>query len=362
MTNLTKKPKSLVVVLNETRGSDATLRPLLDTGLSNLDWTLAFCGAKKTGGDNPYGQIAEYLWEFDEPENWLLELEILLPKALFRFFLDVTNNQGISMTPQQIQLWVSAWIQNIYRVRALETIVELDLDKQYDFIFFVRSDYLFTSPITPPTAKSSPGLLFMSGDSYGGVNDRFLGVPTSLVPSLGQALDYRTEAYVGSKLQLFDFLRKQRSQNPETVLWYQLEKGGFFVNAHFVGQMGFCIRVAGESSRWSSGYWWEKKALYVKYPTELLLSNWNISKRWKKRTQGLLNLKTRLVRVAGTQPRLLLAPLLVAEGEGELAKEVFLNSPRESASLAIQIPRDVLSLIVDLTLFLSGRRRWQTRL
>jgi hypothetical protein len=352
------KPKALVVVLNQTRGAQVTIGPLLSTGLSQLDWTVAYCGAKPEAGPNPYAGVAEFLWEYDEPVSWLEELERILPSSLHGFFLDTKALNGISTSPEHVQLWISGWIQNVFRVRALYKISLLRLDKCFDWIFFVRSDYFFLSPIVLDDTSANGGLTFMVGDSYGGLNDRLTGIPSSLVPSVKRALDYSKAGFIGQNDQLFWFLRREYSRNPETLMWFQLKKVGLMDGASFVAQLGFCLRLEHDHSRWATGFWSRRRALYVKYPTELLLSKWCAAFLRGGSNSVLLNVFAKTARVAGTQPRLLLAPMLAAQGELGLGWQVFLRSKRESQSLIVQLMRDFWKMFRDIFLVLSGKRTW----
>lgn len=353
-----RKVKALVVVLNETRGSKATIQALLETGLSHVDWTLAYCGAREKVGANPYSSVADYIWEYEEPANWFHELHGTLPRRLYSFFLEPETSDYISTSRGHSQLWVSAWIQNIFRFRALEKITSLGLEAHFDWIFLVRSDYFFTSPFVPPRATQEQGLVFMVGDSYGGLNDRFMGIPSRLVAFVREALDYTQSNFVGKNDELFHFLRGPVSKNPETLIWFQLDKAGLLEGAYFVGQMGFCARLNDDSSRWSTGFWSGRRALYVKYPTELLLSQWLVPFVRQNLSPKLLFFLAKISRVAGTQPRLFLAPMLALQGELELGLEVFRKSRRESKWIILQLGRDVLKIFGDVFLVLVGSRKW----
>ena len=353
--------KTLVVVLNEIRGSRITLQPLLQTGLSQLDWTLAYCGAAATPGDNPYSGVAKYLWEFDEPADWLEELKEIVPEDLYRFFLDPNEVDGISTFAGDIQLWISAWIQILFRFRALEKINELGLEEDFDWIFFVRSDYLFSSPIPATQNLKNPNLVLMAGDSYGGLNDRFLGFPATLGQVVRKALDYRNPEFVGEGQELFHFMRMQSSRNPETLLWYSLNKSDLIRAPSFVCQMGMCVRPNEEMSRWSTGYWSKRRRAFVKYPTELLLTRLcSLFGRFSSNSK-MLNRLAKVSRAAGSQPRLLLAPMLALFGELQVGLEVFFKSNRETRYLVIQLARDFWKFCADAYWVLSGRRAWSPK-
>ncbi len=352
------KAKALVVVLNQTRSSEATLRPLIDTGLSHFSWAIAYCGAKPKSGVNPYAKVAQYMWEYEEPPSWIEELQATLPQTLYSFFLDPENQEGVSTSPEHIQLWVSAWIQNVFRLRALENISSLGLENKFDWIFFVRSDYLFSAPIDSFSRPLMEVPTFMVGDSYGGVNDRFAGIPSNLLQTLRVALDYTTLGFIGRNDELFQFMRGQFSKNPETLLWFQLNKAGLLEAAKFVGQKGFCVRLEGDPSRWSFGFWSRRRALYVKYPSELLLANWCDALVRPNSRPELLVFLAKISRAAGTQPRLLLAPMLALQGEFDLGLEVFRKSKRESEVLILQLVHDVRKFAKDAFSVIARRRKW----
>jgi len=362
------KEKALVVVLNETRGSQTTLQPLIDTGLSLFEWHIAYCGAKPKSGTNHYAGVAEYMWEYNEPANWIEELEAVLPRDLYSFFLDTGSADGISSSSEHLQLWVSAWIQGVFRFRALENITSLGLEKYFDWIFLVRSDYLFTLPIVLPSEAEKRELVFMVGDSYGGLNDRFMGINSASVGSVKRVLDYQHPDFVGVGGELFDFLRGRVSKNPESLLWFQLQREGLAERASFVGQMGFCVRNENEVSRWTSGFWLEERDLFIKYPTEFLFVKmrgtpflnhyWKGSKASFASDDMALRGLSKIVRAIGTQPRLLMAPMLAIYGEMQLACEVFQKSERNSGSFLRQLLSDLQKLGKDFVSLKRGERSW----
>jgi hypothetical protein len=115
------------------------------------------------------------------------------------------------------------------------------------------------------------------------------------------------------------------------------------------------------------GFWSSKRGLFIKYPTELLATKINrvlgslvsqvrpLAKSGRKPT---FSSTAKLVRVAGTQPRLFLAPLLIVFGEAELAHAVFADGRRTKESLVLEILSDLRRLLDDFVWGVTGKKRF----
>lgn len=326
---------ALVIIQNESRGAGATFESLINVASRNFASDIAYCGARLPENEDPYSSKLKFRWEFSEPARWETKLKQTLPEGVFRYFLE-TGGNGLATSNERVQLWTSGFIQAFYRSRALEKIIELGLEKSYKWFFFVRPDYFFINPIPNASALGSNGLVTMAGDQYGGLNDRFLGVPASLIHEAAKLTDYSGPE---NKLEdLKDFMGANPYKNPESLLYFQVREGNLLPTLVKIGQLGYCVRLPGDGSRWSAGFWSAKREVFVKYPTEVVLAK---VARIFGPTSAALGWWSRFLEISAAQPRLLLAFLLVLLGDFQLAQEVWKKSGREHPSTPKQLVADL---------------------
>lgn len=323
-----------MIVQNEMRGSRATAEALVAVGTRELDWDLAYCGSRIKGKENQYGDHLVYKWEFDEPEDWYSELRRSLPSAWSHYFLEPDNEAGLAQSPEEIQLWVSGFIQATYRRRAIQKFFEDELHKKYSWIVFVRSDFCFLNPVPAPNKMGKNHIIVVDGDHYGGINDRFVAVPIGLLRDFAKLTDFHLWADQSFLTELAFSWRHNPHKNPESLYKFLAQKAGLFPKFRAVPQLGFCVRGFEEGTRWAKGVWSAKRSLYVKYPTELILAKWAryrslILAQRNPRLRSLLTpqpLHVSIVMKAKWAPRLLLVPLLCAAGEWGLAGKMYLRN------------------------------------
>jgi len=326
---------ALVIIQNESRGAGATFESLINVASRNFAADIAYCGARLPGDEDTYLSKLRFKWEFSEPARWETKLKRTLPEGVFRYFLK-TGGHGLATSEQRVQLWTSGFIQAFYRSRAIEKILELGLEKSYKWFFFVRPDYYFMNPIPNASALGSNGLVTMAGDQYGGLNDRFLGVPASLIHEAAKLTDFSgTESKLAD---LKNFMGENRYKNPESLLDFQVRENNLLPTLVKIGQLGYCVRLPGDGSRWSTGFWSEKRGVFIKYPTEVVLAK--VAKIFGP-TSTALGYWSRFVEISAAQPRLLLSVLLVLLGDFQLAQEVWRKSGRERPSTAKQLMADL---------------------
>lgn len=341
---LTEKQSALVVILNEPRGLRATEKSLRELAFSRYAVDFAYVGSRAS----LLPLWIDYRWEIDEPDDWILFLNSVASQSP-RKFLDCF---GVDERSQQLGL--SGLIQFFFRDLALEKIRELELKNLYQWVFFVRSDYLFRTPFPGPDQLGPFEVFILDGESYGGLNDRFLGFSTKAFGLIERALDIER---IFSSEGLIQYLEASHRPNPEKVMMFLFLREGIAPLAGVVSQRGYCVRMPHETSRWSMGYFSPKRGLYLKYPTELALGNLaRISPIREDSARPLVSggkvipssSLARLVRLAGSQPRLLLAPLLLVVGELEVSRNVFTESKRNFESLSRQLWEDLRRILVVL--------------
>jgi hypothetical protein len=265
----------------------------------------------------------------DEPDDVALFLKESLPHQVWDDFLNVDNPASFSSTPHRHQLWVSGLIQWHYRRLALDEIVAEGLDREFSEAVFIRSDYLFETPLPDTRALNPASLVVMDGENYGGANDRLLIFPMNQIASVREIFDVGSLASGDKRERLMRFMAGNRYKNPERLLKFQMKEAGLLQQSVAIPQLGYCVRPADETSRWSLGLYSKKRDLYLKYPTEFVLARLTVFRMALRslfrKALPVRPLTTRrprylkVVTVAGHHKTTVLAPLLLALGEGTLA-------------------------------------------
>ncbi len=87
----------------------------------------------------------------------------------------------MNQTSEDVALWTSGLIGLWFRLNACEEILARNLDSDFDWFCFVRSDFFWEHPIPLPAVQNFNALCVMQGEEYGGINDRFALVPRSFL-------------------------------------------------------------------------------------------------------------------------------------------------------------------------------------
>lgn len=261
--------KALVVILNQTRGANVTLPALLKVGTKNIECDFAYCGAGHEDELNPYASQLTYDWHAEEPSDWVKELAQFLPPDLHHFLVDANNPVGLGREPYGLGLWTSGLIQSYFRERAMTKITALSLEQKYSWFFFIRSDFFFSRAIPSLRLLRDNRLVVMEGESYGGLNDRFLGVPSELIQLVRDMFDMKKP---GQAQEIATFLHSRPIRNPENLLLQRVVSAGLLQSLQKVSYLGYCVRNPHEGTRGSGGIWCPRRKIYVKYLRELLLA------------------------------------------------------------------------------------------
>ena len=323
---------TLVIIQSSARGGGFTLPSLSTVGLRNIDADLAYCGSAMHPDDNPYSPLMVYDWGTEEPADIGTLLKEKLPAPLWNYLLNPDNSRGLAASPKNQQLWLLGLIQWHYKKLALDNIRRLSLQQRYSWFVFLRSDYLFTSPL-PPLAHREPRALVLQGDNYGGINDRLLVFPSGQFDRVTELFDLSQFADTDLIEALSGFMNQARPHNPERLLHFQMSRIGLAADTDALPQLGFCVRPRDESSRWSMGIYSPTRGVFIKYPTELssakiTRSPWVAKERpyGSPRARPLTTPAPRYVdwvNTAGYHRVTRLAPLLFLLGEGRIALSIW---------------------------------------
>lgn len=267
---LQSKSKTLCVILNEARAADATFESLGRFILSPLVASLAYCGAKESNWSNPYGDYLDYEWAISEPEDWQHFLADKCSGGLWASLIGDGPGFGASWSPEEVSLWKSGLIGLWFRYRACEEIIEKNLDTDFDWFCFLRSDFLWENAAPDVTHARKDKIYILQGEEYGGINDRFALVPRAL---LEQYRDIASRIFLDPAEDLIKAASRWKRTwgkfNPESYWLMMLQESGLESRVQRLPYLGYSIRLEGEKSRWSQGFLWPERGFYVKYPSEL---------------------------------------------------------------------------------------------
>lgn len=330
---------TLAIIHSSTRAGHYTAPALHRVGLRHVTADLAYCGSAVRQADNPYAADLSYDWQVAEPEDIGSLLRDVVPDALWQYLLNPDNSDGLATTAKKQQLWLSGLIQWHYKKLALEQARLRSLRERYSWFAFLRSDYLFTSPL-PPLAHHPPRALVLQGDNYGGINDRLLVFPTHQFDTVAKIFDLSPFADLNLVADLSRFMALDRHNNPERLLYFQMTRTGLASDTDALPQLGFCVRPDDESSRWSMGLYSPTRRVFIKYPTELAFSKIT-SSPWTAKQKPFGSPRPRplnsptpryvtWVTTAGYHRATRLAPLLLLLGEGRIAWTIWKAATRKN--------------------------------
>lgn len=316
---------TLVIIHSSIRAGGFTLSALSKVGLKNTDADLAYCGSAVHPDDNPYSSLMVYDWGAEEPADIGRLLKDNLPVPLWNYLLNPDNSDGLATSPIKQQLWLSGLIQWHYKKLALDHIQRLSLQKQYSWFIFLRSDYLFTTPLPSLAEHLPPRSLVLDGDNYGGINDRLMIFSRQQLDTVTKVFDLGQFSTADSLAELSRFMSLDSDRNPERLLHHQMIRTGLVAETDALPQLGFCVRPHDETSRWSPGVYSPRHDVFIKYPTELALSKITqtpfIGKNREdgaQRQRALASSRPRyvdIIRACGPYRATRLAPVLLLLGE-----------------------------------------------
>lgn len=320
---------TLVIIHSSVRAGHYTAPALRSVGLAHNPADFAYCGAAVDPDNNPYHPKPDFDWGVDEPADIGEVIRSTLPTPLWDYLVNPDNPRGLAATPKTQQLWLSGLIQWHYKKLALDQVQKRGLVDRYSWVVFIRSDYLFTTPLPSLNQIHPPHALVLDGDNYGGVNDRLFAFPTHHFDTVHALVDFDRLSQPDTLEDLAKFMGRHRDKNPERLLKFQLDRVGLTEQTDVLPQLGFCVRPHDESSRWSMGVYSPSRKVFIKYPTELTLAKLTTTPliRHDKKTRGprrrpLAAREPRhisVVKTIGHHRTTLLAPTLLVLGEARVA-------------------------------------------
>lgn len=258
--------KTLVIITAQDRELDATYQSLHRNVLTPLNADLAFCGA---AASEITRRKTSFLWEKDEPTNWLEEF---LALGLSRAQITAFENLGPEFFAGLGSGRGSAAIVFYWRYMLSQAYQTENRNWNYDWYAITRSDMMWASPFPSIKWFSRKNIYYLASEHYGGIEDRFvLFHRTKALEMFSLYSDIFLEPE--SSLRTLENFRKSGSKKPrklnaEGYQYLQLKRRGLLNNVRYLPYIGFTIRSCAGTSRWSTGVWDEAEQVFVKYPSE----------------------------------------------------------------------------------------------
>lgn len=240
--------KCLVIVICQTRAHKTVWESFRRNVLQTLPADLALCVSKSSSTDE-FRKNAKYVWEYDDYVNWANAYDAIHREIGstedWRQILDVDPGRdsclfGGIRHPNTVG---SGAVLLYYRWRLLENIRRLGLTDIYDWFIITRSDYMYPVPHVPIELLSPNSVWIPDGEKYGGVTDRHLICPSSLVC---RSIDMLGEILLHPKQILVDYTKwlNGKGANPETFIAFYLERQG--ISVKFVPYFMYTVRELDE--------------------------------------------------------------------------------------------------------------------
>jgi hypothetical protein len=269
-------PKTLVVILCETRDSNITFNSFNKHVIQKLNADLALCigESKNYSIDNPLVNIAKYKFISKEYEDYGDGFDEV--KKYYNsdkdwrkiINLDTGLFGGINHDPKTVG---SGAILMYYRWLLLKNIKEHNLTDIYEWFIITRSDFIYKFDHPSLQFENPDNILIPEGEEYGGVTDRHIVVSKKHVLDAINLLEFMI---IDPDKALNDMkkihYKNDGGCNPERLIKYVLEQKGIYKNIKFFKRMMYTIRGLNTSTRWSPGYYDSNLGYNIKYPQELI--------------------------------------------------------------------------------------------
>ena len=259
-----KKPKTLIILIGNARGSEVAWNSLYQNVMLPLNADLALVlGDNESDKNNSLFHRAKYIKLIHEYDDWGDCIDMIAKKNN----LDSMNWRKVHLENDQFDpaLWGgvkyngtringAGALQNCHRWFVIELIHEHKLLEKYDQFIITRTDhyYAFQYPLL-----DNKNIWIPKGEDYGGICDRHIVLHKSIVVE---------------SLNIIPWIIKQKNQllgNPEGALQkFYLDIGLFHLIKRF-DRSFFTVKTKDDPTRWSGNTMFIKELdLYSKYPNE----------------------------------------------------------------------------------------------
>jgi hypothetical protein len=272
-------PRTLVIILAETRAAELTFTNFQENVLQVLGADLAVCIGTHADYDtsNPYYQHAKYRFTYPEPADGdfavafdeayreMAQQRPDTPLFPWRNYLKVKDQFMGGIRDPTDQHPGSAAILIFFRWFLWQQLVTHDVLAHYDRFVITRSDFIYRLPHPSLDILGPDHIWIPDQEGYGGYTDRHVVLtPATLEPYLNILAGFATHS-----ADYYDAMMKQPPYwNLEKVIQWHLIQTGVDALVRKFPYIMYSVRAREGTTRWASGNWSESHGYYIKYPTE----------------------------------------------------------------------------------------------
>ena len=303
-----KQPKTLVIILSETRASELTFEGFKENVLNRLNADLCVCIGVKPDYDynNPFYQSAKHRFLYNEPEDFgdafdyaydiisqnKPEYECVTDAnghvthktpLHWREFLKVKDQFLGGIKDPHNQHPGSAGILIFFRWFLLKNLIENNLINQYERFVITRSDFIYQLPHPKVECMNENCIWIPDGEHYGGYTDRHVVLSKNNIEQYLNILNnfvLRSNEYF-RKMMPYSSEIRHKGMNLEKLIKFHLEQNNVLHLVKEFPYIMYSVRNTGGPTRWSGGTFSNNLGFYIKYKTE-----YGESDHWRRVLQG----------------------------------------------------------------------------
>lgn len=260
--------KTLVILLGNARGGEDTWKTLYDNLLTPYNADLALCFGKTDNKTSSLYNIAKYVWEMPEYNNWC---------DYYNQYFTGYWKQSFTTDPMS---GLGGGLDNyvgsgaiIFAFRHFIKNNYSDILKKYDRIILTRSDHYY--PIKQPILPND-SVWIVQGEDYRGITDRHHIFPSCYLNEMLGVVEYM-DSEIGFNT-IKDLYLKNYLKNPECVLLSMFNHNGIIKKIKRFPRFQFTVATRTDPTRWAvaSVPLPENPNLLLKYPDEYDLTMRNL--------------------------------------------------------------------------------------
>ena len=294
------QPKTLVIILSETRASELTFESFKENVINRLDADLCVCIGVKPDYDynNPFYQSAKHKFLYNEPEDFgdafdyaydiisqnKPEYECVSDENGYvsqktplhwREFLKIKDQFLGGIKDPHNQHPGSAGILIFFRWFLLKNLIENDLINQYDRFVITRSDFIYQLPHPKVECMNENCIWIPEGEHYGGYTDRHVVLSKNNIEQYLNILNnfvLRSNEYF-QKMMRYSSEIKHKGMNLEKLIKFHLEQNNVLHLVKEFPYIMYSVRNVNGTTRWAAGNFSNELGYYIKYMSEFDKSN-----------------------------------------------------------------------------------------
>lgn len=247
--------KTLVILIGNARGGEQTWGTMYKNLLEPYKADLAVCFSQVEKKSSSLYQVAKFIWEIPEYNNWREYYDFNF-NSKWDTFLDRHKNEYATLMGGIDDCKGSGAI--IFAFRHFLQKNKLDLINQYDRIILTRSDFYYIDkhPILPL------GKLYaIEGERYGGVSDRHFIFDSYMSKDVLGILDFLCDE---SNFEMLNQI-KENTVNPEMALLLFFKHNTIIQKLEFCKRVQFTVATDGDLTRWKKSSYFIPGFKDIKY-------------------------------------------------------------------------------------------------